>query len=333
MIEEAPLRQDEPSIQDVNDILTPEAEPEIGLAADDEHEHENQDSEESSDESEEYVKSIVELADSLETDPSELYNLEIPMSDGMEPLSISSLKDFYVQHHRDSEALKSERAALESEKEKAKAFFEEQNQQYQQSNQQFAQMTPELQASVDTIRNLQSQYNMIDWAKAEDDDPGEAALMRQKFTDAMTEAQTRYSTISNQVQAFQHQQLEQFKAQQANVIMKEIPEWRDASVRNSEWSELSSLISSYGFSQKDLESVYDARIIKVMSDYARLKKKFDSASPENRQRNRSTGKTLSNGKLRLKPSKKNLRKKIIEKGAASNDQRDKAAAVSAILNM
>jgi hypothetical protein len=273
------------------------------------------------DDSEEGVSTITELAEQLEVDPAELYSLQVPMGNGVEPLTLSELKDKYQEMARSREQFEAEKAQLAQEAERIKLEAT-----------QLSQVDERIQQADVELKHINETYNSIDWDLFEKENPGEAALQRQKFQEAFQEVSARKAQLMQQVELERAQAEEKFLQEQAQQVLKLIPEWKDREVYQKEKSEVQTLLQEYGFSDSDIQSIRDAKAIKLLTDYLRLKKGVSNAAVKTTKLRKS--KILKPGSL--SNTKKANEKKLASKlkaAAKSRNNREKAAVINELLDL
>ena len=271
------------------------------------------------------ISTISELAEAIELDPAQMYDLVVPMGDGVEPVTLSELKDKYQEYSRGGTAFEAEKTEL-----------------VQQRDQLIQQVTmlkerpedsPEFQQAVAEAQQIQSTYNSIDWTEFEKENPGEAALQRQKFSDAYTAATQKVQQAKADGDR-KHQQFKQQQLQEQSAhLMKLIPEWTNADVREQERASVREFLSSYGFANQEIQNLSDARSVKMVYDFMKLKQKLATAEPErkkvvNKKKFMKPGKLKSVSKDRIKQ-----RNAIIQAGKSTKNNQDKARAITHLLSM
>jgi hypothetical protein len=126
-----------------------------------------------------------------------------------------------------------------------------------------------------------------------------------------------------------HQALKQ--QHQANLVRENqlmidaVPDWKDTKVFTQDRITMKSLTDSYGFSEQELNTVTDHRLVKMIRDYSLLKLKLEKADPK--QVKKQHKQTAS----RRKPSKQKRSDNFINEAAASNNQQLKNAAIAQLL--
>lgn len=270
------------------------------------------------------ISTITQLATELGIEPGTLYDLQVPMGDGVEPVSLSEMKDAYQESQRSTQALGDERAAFEQEK----IDFNNQISQRQTQAQQVDQRMIDAESQ---LRQINETYNNIDWVSFERDNPAEAVLQKQKFQEAYSKASSdRDELVSHITQENQTAQ-ENYLNSQRVQLGKLIPEWKDRKTYDEDRVAIRSLLTEYGFSEGDIKEIRDAKAIKLINDFAKLKSGVRNAKPNKDPKEISA--VLKTGRLRqVAKNNKSKMDTLVKRAAASSDRKVKAAAVTELLN-
>jgi len=118
---------------------------------------------------------------------------------------------------------------------------------------------------------LVREYQSIDWNSLSQTDPARWAVLQ-------TQYQQRNAAIQGQLQQIQAQQAEvakQAQAKQADVLKTEqqkllqaLPEWRDESKFKAARDQMTAYSKKLGFSDEELNSIFDHRYMRVLNDAA-----------------------------------------------------------------
>ena len=164
-----------------------------------------------------------------------------------------------------TQQLAEERKAVESYAQAVKA----QEQQFQAQVQMQSALIQEI-AQVTAIDNQLAQFQQINWTALTDSDPVEA----QKLFFTYSQLQAQRGQLVNGIQGKQSaiQQQEEAKRVQmlqqgAEVLANEIPDWGEAKAK-----ELKTTGKEYGFSDQELSTIVDPRMVKVLHDAAQWRK-------------------------------------------------------------
>lgn len=168
-------------------------------------------------------------------------------------------------------------------------------------------------------RELLKDYNSIDWNTLEVQDPGQAALLRQKFQ----ERQYQIRSVINEVE--QNKTLQEQKAQEqrqsmlsaeAQKLPELIPEWKDDAIASKERGEIMQWGVKAGFTPDELSQVAIASHVAVLRK-AMLYDKLQQSKPaiENKVRTApklvKPGQAVNDSKVQMA---KGLRQNIIKSG-------------------
>jgi len=294
---------------------------------DDSEQEESEDDETSEDEGGE-IEMLADLAEYLEVDEGDLYQIQIPMGDGLDPISLSALKDNYMETERLRGQIDTDRQNLDNTVREVRQQFES------------AAAIPELQEGImvhaTTMRAIVQANEAFDWDALEASDPTQAMLQRQKLERAYAQAKHSYDEAMSDYQDRQKEVMENLRKYESAKTAEVIPEWRDPKVYQKDADAIGiMLVKEYGFSEKELENITDHRLSKLVRDLMLLKSKAAEVTPGKIKVQRK-----NNGKRAL-PGKQNQQKQVAGKKALnktisaakkSNDLRVKAAGVSALIN-
>ena len=276
------------------------------------------------------ITTVAQLAEAFGVEPAALYGLEFSMPDGMEPVTLSELKDTYIELKRNgapqgNQEVEQIKAELQSEK--------QQLQQQQQQLQQQQQVPQELRNLEARMQNIQQAMQNTNWAELEQIDAGDAALQRQKLMEAMNNIGYQYQTRMREFQQQQQQQQQQFLSEQIRVIENAHPEWKGNRDELAQaYKDIVKHGSSYGLTEKDFSMIPDGRVFNMLYDASQLLKA--AKQPVKGQKlSRKSAPALKAGAIRRAVKQKSSKLDgIIKQGTESRDIRDKTAAVSALLN-
>lgn len=283
------------------------------------------DEEENSDEEGESqdIENISQLADHLDAEESVIYSLEVPMGDGLEPVSISTLKDSYMSRERDQQKFAEDREHFDE----AVRYYQnvwEENKKLPEFNQQV------LTAATNVLAIEQADAN-FDWDALEKSDPTQAILQRQKLTDAHAQATQEYEAAKGILEQNRGKAFADMKTYEKAKTLEAIPEWSDPASYQKDADAMGPLLSEYGFNSEEIQNVYDHRLTRLVRDYMLLRAKEKDVN-------------LTKKKLRIVPKKlsgKNTQNRKVGKSVAlkrklnaaknSRDDRQKASAIADLL--
>jgi len=213
------------------------------------------------------ITSLTELAQAIGVDPSELYDLEITLSDSKERIKLGELKD------RLQESSRLESTIREKEEQLAREYQQAyQNRQAWQAQE--TEFTGHMQQAWLAMQQADADFKRIDWDKFDQLDPGKSANEKQKLM-------ARYVAAKEQLQQAQaaHQNLLNEQTQKARAwhdtkTLEAIPEWRDPSVAQTEVPDILAYAKKVGLTDEELSQAWDYRYRTILRDgmlYRKLK--------------------------------------------------------------
>ena len=240
---------------------------------------EAQETEPPTDENGDEVVTIASLAADLEIDPTQLYGMKIPV-EGHGHLSIGELKDVAqgsLTASEDAETIKTELAERQSELERKE----------QQLMAQAEAVAPQelIKAEAELARTY-ADFAAVDWPQLEAQNPGEAALRRQKMMEAYQIATYNRDQIAQRMESTRGEIEAQRKQAMENQLEKAradmltlIPEWRDDAVSNREREHMVNYLVGKGINEQTVRSIADPTVIKYLRDSWMRDKSIESAKP------------------------------------------------------
>lgn len=213
------------------------------------------------------IRTLAELSEQIEVEPDYIYSLEIGMGAGNDPVKLGDLKDKYQQKLQQESLWLKEKEALTQ---------QVQQTQHMQSTAQ--QISKDMQTALSTKLALEQQYNSTNWKELEETDPGQAALYQQKLQAAHGQVMAQYQQAE-----IQHQQVMQQAQQNALVqanqkLLQDIPEWNDATVRQTEVGDLTNTAKQFGFTDQDMSGISDPRVVMLLRRLTQLEKQAKISS-------------------------------------------------------
>lgn len=270
------------------------------------------------------VQTINELAQFLEVEEAQLYDIEIPLGDGLEPTTIGALKDTYTDLERNKAQLASDRTLFEKDVEQFKSQLSQ--------SQNLPNLNKDLMEAAVAMESIKSQYATIDWDAYEEQDAAKALLTQQKLERAYGQAEQKYNSIMKDHADKQKRAMNDMKASSRKQILEKIPEWGDPKVFQKEGDIIGNLLVGYGYTEKEISEVYDPRLSLLLRDFMMLKTKDDKGNKTVKKLRLTPKKLPSSGSGTKKVVKKAQLNKTVEKARDSRDIRDKVGAVSQLLN-
>ena len=202
--------------------------------------------------------SVSSLAEAIGWEPGELYEVEVPLDNG-QTVKLGELKNEHQNTLREYEQTKAKLAEVEGSVGGLAGAGQ--------------QVSEEVMHAMSAREALIMQYQQVDWAQQEQADPGNAALLKQKY-------QSAYAQAEQAVQAAQQkeQHLRQEGLQVAyNKMLEMVPEWKDESVRSADHEQIRGLMREYGYDDGTIGAVSDPRALKLFRDYSRLRAEKQAA--------------------------------------------------------
>ena len=119
-----------------------------------------------------------------------------------------------------------------------------------------------------------SEFNSIDWNKLRHESPAEWSALRQEFSERANKIQTMQQNIRIESEGLATKNNEEFQYKmqvhlnsEMNKMIVDNPDWSDDVVREVEQTKLKTfLTTTYGFTEEDMASVSDHRLMRVLQD-------------------------------------------------------------------
>jgi hypothetical protein len=181
------------------------------------------------------------------------------------------LKSYQLQEHVDKKA----REAAEREKAlTAKA---------QEAEQQFSQRLKYAENLTQLAANqLLQEYQSINWQQLEGENPGHAALLRQKFQERQAQLRGVYHNIQQenaQAESKSQAATQEALQREAARLPELIPEWKDAAVAQKERADIRDWAIKAGYEASEIDSINKASVVAALRK-AMLFDKLQSSKPE-----------------------------------------------------
>jgi len=214
------------------------------------------------------ISSITELVEHYELDGEWFNGLNMPVKVDGESSDVQ-LSELVKSYQMNQAADK----RLDEAKSKAKAINQGLAQKSEALQEQFA-AAGKLIESAEGI--LDQDVKAIDWAKLRDDDPAEYSAKKTDIADRRNRIdQLKNDAVIAYRDAVVKQSESDSTALQEKLVVEQqemldkIPEWKDPEKAKTESAKLTEYLVKQGFSQQDIESAYDHRLI-VLSRKAML---------------------------------------------------------------
>lgn len=317
-----------PQDEKTEEITNEEESNEVDGAANDEEEvvaegteiDEENEGEESKSEAPE-IANIHDLSEAIGWDDNQIYDIIVPMSAGAEPVTVGQLKDLHESNILQSAELKKKIENQNADENTSKETY-----------QALMQSPLELMNIRGRIQGLEERYNNVDWSKLREENPSEYAALNMEFNQTHQQLNVQANQIDQQFHQEQEQQFQNIKAQNANLLYQNIPEWQDTDVFSKDSETISNMLSEYGYQQNEIENIIDWRALKIAKDLIDLKQ-GKSIAKESIKKVRKAPKMLKGGmaKIRTKEQDRKLKTDAMMKKAKSGSREDKQNAVRALL--
>jgi len=292
---------------------------EEGQIVEDNDEPEDVDTEDSQPDEGSFPSDLSSLADAIDVDISDLYNVKIKLADGEEPKSISELKNGFQEATRNAERLEATIAEQKSALEGA-----------QQSGQINTQLNAAEMKLMSQHEALVAEYNQTDWATLEATDPGSAALLKQQFQEAGGIVHQERLKLQ-QAQGVHRQERMGVAAQK---VMQIIPTWSDSDLRVKQTKAIDALLVGEGMPRNQINTLADPISIKLLDELVTLRAKFAQAE-DSVEKVRRVPKTIHGGARRKSNPNKKTDALVNKARNTTNHQGKRQAeldAVKSILN-
>lgn len=286
-----------------------------------------QDAEESPDEM--TIEEWNQLAEYLEADPSDLYALKVNLDtpEGPKQATIEQLKDAYKEQEKIRvQAAQVEQARLQMQ------------QQWTQAAQSLQQKEHEAAA---LLQNVEQQFfqemAQVNWDWLRQNNPAEFAALRMQYQERQTQlanlradAAIRYENAQREQAQVQVAQERELLRQEADLLYRAIPEWRDQQVAAREKAEIAQFLLSRGYSPQYVASIKAHREVLLARDAMRLARTQQSVAKN---------KVFKLGKKTLTPGSRTGRaeqnnettRTLRGKLAKSGNMKDAAALISRLI--
>lgn len=138
-------------------------------------------------------------------------------------------------------------------------------------------------AEQDLLEGLKAQvtnkYAETNWAELEEDDPGRAALLRQKMAEdfqgieaQLAANQQKREQAARVAMEEQQAELARFFEQEQERFTSKVPEWGDDAARTTMATEFRSYLSDLGFQDAEMASLRDHRLMLMLRDAVAFRK-------------------------------------------------------------
>lgn len=238
------------------------------------------------------VETVSDLAELLETDPSEIWRLAagVDVDGETKRVSLGELKDTY----RDIQKIQRERAQIQQ----AREQLEQETRGAQERLRRQLAEAAELTESAE--RSLSEKYQGINWAQLKEEDPSQWSLLRQEYRDSQDQIQAARRRVEEKIQEFSQNEARQLqahyqemRAREHSRLLSAIPEWSDPAKFKAGANELQEyLTGAAGFTPDEVGQVLDHRLI-VLARKAAMYDRRESESQTAKKRVLKIGKRVT----------------------------------------
>ena len=202
---------------------------------------------------------VKDLAEAIGWEAEDLYkDLVVPLGNG-ESLTLGELKNTH-------ETVAQQQAELKQ----AWEQVQQQHAQLQQFQQQLVQgqqaQSEELENARGEVRAIEAQFSNVDWTKIEEDNPGQAANLRQKFAVAYAQAKSKTEEAEKKAAQVQQEAMQRMIVEHDQRLMQMVPEWQDMKNFQTEMPQIQEYLVSRGFQPQELQTIYHAGARAVARD-------------------------------------------------------------------
>lgn len=276
------------------------------------------------------IGSLTRLAEELGVEPEALYKLEIPLKNSDRSLTIGELKDMYSDGLSKSEQLKEKEQELDSKR----TVYEQQLAQLANAQALPAEL---IQAQAELLK-AQTDYQNTDWVTLESQNPGQAALTRQKLTEAVQLADYRRSQIEQALresqQAIEQQRKNEWDKQldlRRRMLENLIPEWSDSTKAKAERVELVSYATKNDIPEDVISFIMDYGHPALVKAFRRLYE-HDKAVVKLKEPKQPIAKTLSVKTVhQTNRGQQAVLEKLVKQAKGTKDLRVKQEAIRRLL--
>ena len=267
----------------------------------------------SQEDNEQDITTVSGLAEAIGWEAAELYEMQVPMGDGVEPVSLGQLKDKYQEVERTNKTNLSTIEELNAKLATANAPGGQ------------ASLSGELLQAQSEVVAIQNQFQGVNWQQIEQDDPGQAALLKQKYNEAFNAAQGKVQQVQNGIQQGQAERL-----QQGAIKLRElIPAWSDPTAMDTGQKAVRELLHQAGYPDQNIDAMDDPIAISLIDELVQLRAEKAAAT-------KATGKVRAaprvlKGGGRPAPKQNELADKLAQKARATGNKEDQLNAVKALL--
>lgn len=227
------------------------------------------------DESEQPITSLKDLAAYLKANEDDLYDLNVPVKvDGRE--DTKSLRDIIKNYQLDAHV---------TQKSQEVSALRQQAEQLLQQHQQAAQAELQRLQSLAQLgqQMINQDFQGVDWAKLQAEDPVQYNTLRLAYSDRSNQINGYLQAVAQQSQQQQAQAVARQQAQiEATVkaVQAERPEWQNPEIFNKDCVAIRAEFLAHGFKQEDLPALLSSPAYLKAADAAAKYWALQKAKPE-----------------------------------------------------
>lgn len=173
-------------------------------------------------------------------------------------------------------------------------------QQQLQQQAEMQQMNLQGYAQLTTIDQQLQEYSQVDWERFKNDDPikaNQAYMQFMELRDARDQTAKQLSQIEQQSVQQRQQQLKAMMDQGQQILSREIKDWSPEVAKTI----AKTGVDEYGFSNEEISSVLDPRMVKVLYDAHQYRKMVAGATQKPKPSIKPTKKVAGRDKVKVKP--------------------------------
>lgn len=264
---------------------------------------------------------------SVDLESEEFYNIEVPLGDGLEPVTISELKDSYQAAKRlvsNANKIEEERVTLDHTRQAL-------NQQVA-NFQQLSNMPAELVQEQAKMYAAAQAFQNINWEQEEQKNPGQAALRKQKLMQQHAEAQAAFQQKRAHVQQAMQQYTQQRQSEQQQLLVKAAPEWTNQQRYQNDRQVIDQLlVNRYNYSTQEAQGIQDHRALLLARDLVVALTKLQGIDTTSKQVVKKKKVIRQKAKVNQSAKRKKEIDAKINKAKQTRSQKDQITAVKELL--
>ena len=186
----------------------------------------------------------------------------------------------------DAKALHESNASLSRERDALKERLDQQGTQVPMGP-----VDPEAQKLAIRAELLREEFGKVDWSQME---RGDAAFQMNQINTAISDLERQAQTKQSEHMAKLQSEMAKVREESDRQIRARITEWNDPQVMSSDWSGVKDMLSQYGVTGDQVDSITDARIRHFLRDAYKARSQVETIRKKAKTV-RKVGRTLSPG--------------------------------------